>query len=161
MILPNADFTFMVLMGLSQFAFLAGKTQNLILEIASIMSKKDKGWKIGELIIIFGSNFGDKKDISSFNDFAIYERPWTSNVIWSPTGDRIDLKIPDTLPPDDDYKVRVSHGGYISYPYPYKIVPKETQYTNEKIASLHFVKYSVLTYGKVLLQFAIISVTEA
>ena len=123
---PNIDLMLVALMGLSQAAFLAGKASNPKLRISSIYPKVGR---IGERISIFGSNFGNNKDIVWFNDHAIKTEE-RGDVTWL-DGERIDLTIPEELTPGD-YSIRVSNGGYISEPFDpsYKILAKGEQQQN-------------------------------
>jgi hypothetical protein len=120
---PNIDLMLVALMGLSQAAFLAGKAANPKLRISSIYPEVGR---IGERISIFGSNFGNNKDIVWFNNRPI-KTEGLDDVIWL-NGERIDLTIPEDIPPGD-FSIRVSNGGFLSEPFkpPYKILAKGEQ----------------------------------
>lgn len=151
LLLPDIDPTLLLLMGLSNFAFLGVKAQNNKMQITSIFPEmkipvNDPDFKtlnnkiilpthgdisigcqsIGEVVSIFGTNFSHQMDKIWFDDKAYpFEGSDVKNEItWQPTGDRIDLKVPALLEPKL-YLVRVANNGFLSDPYIIKILPKK------------------------------------
>jgi hypothetical protein len=133
---PNIDPTLVAFMGLSQAAFLAGKAANPKLRISSIYPEVGR---VGERISIFGSNFGNNKDIIWFNDRAI-KTEGLEDVSWL-NGERIDLTISEEDITSDLYSIRVSNGGVLSEPFKpsYMILPKGEQ--QQKSGDIKYFRY--------------------
>jgi hypothetical protein len=104
---PDIDPTLVVLMGLSQVAFLGLKTTGSTgIQISKIYPLHAKP---NQILSIFGKNFGEERQIVWIGT----ERQITSTdqehmVLWS--GDRIDIKIPQNIPPGE-YHIMVVKGG--------------------------------------------------
>ena len=104
---PDIDPTLVVLMGLSQVAFLGLKTTGSTgIQISKIYPLHAKP---NQILSIFGKNFGEERQIVWIGT----ERQITSTdqehmIFWS--GDRIDIKIPQTIPPGE-YHIMVVKGG--------------------------------------------------
>ena len=120
--LPNIDFTLVVLMGLSQSAFLFGKAINPKMEISNIFPKKGKA---DTVISIFGSNFGDKKDAVWLGNELLKDpdKPdpnQKQSLTWNTDGDRVDIMLPKDIK-SGKYDIRVCSGGFITSPFEYEI----------------------------------------
>jgi hypothetical protein len=96
--LPDIDPTLVLLMGLSQGAYVGGKlVASQSMEITKINPPKAK---TGDTISVFGNKFGDKADTVLFNDTKTEQRvkmlpQGTGIVFWSDT--RIDVIVPKGL----------------------------------------------------------------
>jgi hypothetical protein len=160
LLLPDIDPTLLLLMGLSNFVFLGVKAQNSKMQITSIFPEqeldvtdgniqalKDRmilptSGKInigkqhmGETISIFGTNFARQRDKIWFDDtpFPVEGSDIKNEITWQPTGDRIDVRIPDNLLPPvsrnaegtaDLYLIRVANNGFLSEPFILRVLPK-------------------------------------
>jgi tetratricopeptide (TPR) repeat protein len=103
--LPDIDTTLVALMGLSQATFLGVKAANKTIEISGIYPLEVDA---GKFISIFGANFG-KKDTVWIGKRRIWRGDQEDDgLIWG--DERIDLRIPTDLPPDE-YEVKVVKGG--------------------------------------------------
>jgi hypothetical protein len=109
--LPDIDPTLVVLMGLSQFAFLGSKAGTSEMEITKIFPSKGtiirdfKGLAVGDLFSIYGNNFGNEGQIIWIGTKQISK---DNIVYWS--NDRIDIKLPDYITPGE-YEIIVAKGG--------------------------------------------------
>lgn len=111
--LPDIDITLVVLMGLSQGAYLGGKlVASSPMDISEIQPKSGRA---GQEISIFGMGFGDVKDVIWFNNEKI-----PADAITNWTDNRIDLKIPGTYP-TTTYSIKVAKGGSLSSPKEFTI----------------------------------------
>ena len=160
--LPDLNPTFLLLMGISNGAYLSAKAQNKSLQITSIFPEKqikidtkdkeekedldklkskmevpEKGnikmgiQEVGEHLSIFGTNFSHTNDKVWFDDmqFPFKETDIKNIISWQPTGDRVDIVLPNDLKENEIYMVRVANGGFLSQPYPLKVKPKKNQET--------------------------------
>jgi hypothetical protein len=107
-------------MGLSQFAFLGLKTTaSTNIQISNIYPLEGKPKQV---LSIFGKNFGEERQVVWFGT----ERRMTSEdqehlIFWS--GDRIDIKIPEDVPPGD-YRIMVVKGGLSKIAkYTFRVLP--------------------------------------
>ena len=103
--LPDIDPTLVVLMGLSQTAFLGGKTVASKMEITNIVPAEGE---TGKPIQIFGSNFGNNPDTVWFGDLQIRG----NDVTWM--DDRIDIKVPVAITEAKKYAIKVAKGGFLT-----------------------------------------------
>jgi len=126
--LPDIDVTLVVLMGLSQGAYLGGK---LVLQHSgsntagadgsadfssvAITEIQPNNGKAGQEISIFGKGFGTTKDVVWFNNEKI-----SAGAITNWTDARIDMTIPASPPTgtfsQGRYEVKVASGGNLSSP---------------------------------------------
>jgi hypothetical protein len=96
---------------------------------------------VGGYISVFGSNFGEKRDIVWFDNLPIGNSEIPDNeskdcLIWYNSGNRIDICLPRDIEPKE-YMIRVTKENIHSDPFPYKIEanPKsgeETQSQSDK-----------------------------
>jgi len=111
--LPDIDITLVVLMGLSQGAYLGGKlVASSPMDISEIQPKSGSA---GQEISIFGMGFGDVKDVIWFNNDKI-----PADAITNWTDSRIDLKIPAAYT-KNTYNIKVAKGGSLSSPKEFTI----------------------------------------
>jgi hypothetical protein len=106
LILPDVDPTLVVLMGLSQTAFLGGKTVAARTEITQVVP--DKG-EIGMPVQIFGSNFGSNQDTIWFGDIQI-----RGNDIKTWMDNRIDIVVPMQITVANQYLIKAAVGGFLT-----------------------------------------------
>jgi hypothetical protein len=102
--LPDIDPTLVVLMGLSQGAYVGGKiitTPTMKIDKV-VLGKKDANEYI---LSIFGNNFGSNKDTVWFDDTQIRENKL---LVWDDS--RIDAAFTKTLQEGNNYKLRVAKG---------------------------------------------------
>ncbi len=105
--LPNIDPALVVLMGLSQGAYLGGKIVTAqAMEITKI--QPDKG-HANQDIQIFGINFGNDKDTVWFQDKKIGKDD--PNLFW--TDNRIGVKVPHDVQAGE-YTIKVAKGGLLT-----------------------------------------------
>ena len=90
-------------------------TASTKIKIKSIFPKE--GTKAGDMISIFGSNFGNKPDMIWFNNIPVDTRGYHVTT-WLEK--RIDIKIPESIPPGN-YDIRVANDDKISKPYQYEL----------------------------------------
>jgi hypothetical protein len=104
---PDIDPTLVVLMGLSQVAFLGLKTTgSTAIQISKFFPLHAKP---NQIISIFGKNFGEERQIVWIGtDIQIISTDQEHMIFWS--GDRIDIKIPANIPPGE-YPIMVVKGG--------------------------------------------------
>jgi hypothetical protein len=105
--LPDIDPTLVVLMGLSQGAYLGGKiitTPTMKIDKV-VLAKKDANEYI---LSIFGNNFGLNKDTVWFDNTQIRG---DKLLVWDDS--RIDASFTKTLEEGNNYKVRVAKGSLI------------------------------------------------
>jgi hypothetical protein len=105
--LPDIDPTLVVLMGLSQGAYLGGKIITVpTMKIDKVvLAKKDTNEYV---LSIFGNNFGSNKDTLWFDNTQIRE---DNLLVWDDS--RIDASFTKTLEQGNNYKVRVAKGSLI------------------------------------------------
>jgi hypothetical protein len=116
--LPDIDATIVVLMGLSQGAYVGGKLVATGPGPAITEIKPDKGKEKDE-ISIFGSGFGEKKDTVWIGNVGIRDddiKAWTDG--------RIDLLIPAGITPGPN-PVKVAQGGQVSQTVDFTVEKKE------------------------------------
>jgi hypothetical protein len=119
LILPDIDPTLVILMGLSQTAFLGGKTAASRTEITQVVPPEGQ---IGMPVQIFGSNFGSNQDTIWFGDIQI-----RGNDIKTWTSDRIDIVVPMQVTEAKPYPVRVAVGGFLTDGKPFKVTKITTE----------------------------------
>jgi hypothetical protein len=102
--LPDIDPTLVILMGLSQGAYLGGKIITVpTMKIDKVvLAKKDSNEYV---LSIFGNNFGSNKDTVWFDNTQIRENKL---LVWEDS--RIDASFTATLQEGNNYKVRVARG---------------------------------------------------
>ena len=105
--LPDIDPTLVVLMGLSQFAFLGIKAITEEMQITKVWPLQGA---TGDYFSIYGNNFGKDGQIVwiGAKRIPLPENDKESTINWS--SDRIDIKIPDYIPPGE-HEIRVAKGG--------------------------------------------------
>lgn len=105
--LPDIDPTLVILMGLSQGAYLGGKIITVpTMKIDKIvLAKKDTNEYV---LSIFGNNFGSNKDTVWFDNTQIRG---DKLLVWDDS--RIDASFTKTLQDGNNYKVRVAKGSLI------------------------------------------------
>jgi hypothetical protein len=105
--LPDIDPTLVILMGLSQAAYLGGKIASKItLEVTKVNPTEPK---LGQIMSIFGT-FSDKTigGIVWLNGRALQSTSKNEVLSWS--ADRIDIRVPSDLEPGQ-YKIEIAAGG--------------------------------------------------
>jgi hypothetical protein len=104
--LPDIDITLVVLMGLSQGAYLGGKL--VAPSPMDIIEIQPKSGSVGQEIIIFGMGFGDISDVVWVDNDKL---PAAAITKWS--DNRIDLKLPDKYTAGT-HSIKVAKGGSLS-----------------------------------------------
>jgi hypothetical protein len=122
LILPDIDPTLVVLMGLSQTAFLGGKTVASRTEISQVFPHEGQ---IDTPVQIFGSNFGSNRDTIWFGDIPI-----RGNDIKTWTDDRIDFVVPKVIQATDQYPISVAVGGVLAVGESFKVTKTESTSVN-------------------------------
>ena len=123
LILPDVDPTFVILMGLSQAGYLTLKASGSSMTISRIQPSEVKP---GDDLTIYGKNFGTEQDTVWIGKLRIraVENEMKQIVDWR--DDRIDLKVPVTIPEemfDKIHDITVVKGGLaVSKPAVLKIL---------------------------------------
>jgi hypothetical protein len=108
--LPDIDPTLVVLMGLSQGAYLGGKiisTPTMKIEKVVLGKREDNAY----VLTIYGNNFGESRDTVWFDSTQI--RDPTKLLVWETDGSRIDALLGNNKPEEGEHTVRVAKGSLI------------------------------------------------
>jgi hypothetical protein len=125
--IPDCPQVLLGLMGISQGAYLGGKSISKSSGITAIIPAPGI---MDRSITIFGPNFGPNKGVVLFNETEVKPSEWTNGMIKIDRLPQIELDSNDNI-----CNVRVVNGSEITPPYEYEISPLKNLVPLQKILS--------------------------